>query len=158
MLTRKLDHSAYSAKFRAAARERGFTLLEIMVVVVIIGILGALIVPNIFGQVDKARVSRANQDIRAIESALEMYKIDNFRYPSTDQGLRALIDKPSEAKNWKEGGYIRELSKDPWETEYHYAYPGAHGSQYDLYSLGADGKEGGEGPDADITNWDRNNK
>jgi general secretion pathway protein G len=135
---------------------RGFTLIEIMVVVVIIGILGALIVPSIIGKVEEARIARAHQDIRTIESALDMYRIDNFRYPSTDQGLRALIEKPAEAKKWREGGYLKELSKDPWEEDYRYAYPGDHGKQYDLYSLGADGEQGGEGSNADITNWDRN--
>ena len=134
-------------------RMKGFTLLEIMVVIVIIGILAALIVPSVFGQVEKARIAKANQDLRALESALEMYRLDNFHYPSTDQGLRALVEKPADAKNWKEGGYLRELEKDPWGNDYHYQYPGAHGKQYDLYTLGADGQEGGDGADADIGNW-----
>ena len=134
-------------------RMKGFTLLEIMVVIVIIGILAALIVPSVFGQVEKARIAKANQDLRALESALEMYRLDNFHYPSTDQGLRALVEKPADAKNWKEGGYLRDLEKDPWGNDYHYQYPGAHGKQYDLYTLGADGQEGGDGADADIGNW-----
>lgn len=132
---------------------RGFTLLEIMVVVVIIGILGALIVPQIFGQVDKARVAKAKQDIRTLESALEMYRMDNFHYPSTEEGLKALVEKPPDAKNWKPGGYLKELEKDPWDDDYHYVYPGQHGKQYDLFSYGADNQEGGQDFDADINNW-----
>ncbi|HTE41186.1 MAG TPA: type II secretion system major pseudopilin GspG [Steroidobacteraceae bacterium] len=128
----------------------GFTLLEIMVVVVIIGILGALIAPQIFGQVEKARVTKAKQDIKSLESALEMYRLDNFRYPTE---LKALVEKPVEAKNWKTGGYLQRLEKDPWDSDYQYAFPGQHGKVYDLYTFGADGQEGGEEYDADITNW-----
>ncbi|HYM34464.1 MAG TPA: type II secretion system major pseudopilin GspG, partial [Steroidobacteraceae bacterium] len=136
------------------SREHGFTLLEIMVVIVIIGILSALIVPGIVGQIEKARVTKAQHDIRAIESALEMYKIDNFHYPTTEQGLKALVEKPVDAKNWKPGGYVDRLEKDPWDTNYQYAFPGTHGRPFDLFSYGADGKEGGEDYDADVTNWD----
>jgi general secretion pathway protein G len=137
-------------------KTRGFTLLEIMVVVVILGILGALIVPQMFGQVDKARVAKARQDLKTIEAALEMYRLDNFRFPSTDQGLKALVEKPTDSsvKNWKPGGYVRDLEKDPWGNDYRYAYPGTHGKEIDLYSYGADNQEGGEGNDADIANWD----
>jgi|SRR5712675_782608 len=152
--------SHQNRNFRIAQRRpaSGFTLLEIMVVVVIIGILGALIVPSIFGNVEKARAARAEQDIRSIESALEMFKLDNYHYPTTEQGLKALVEKPADStiRNWKEGGYVRELSKDPWGNDYHYAYPGSHGRQYDLYTYGADGQEGGTGADADVNNWDRN--
>ncbi len=146
---------ARPARIRIRAA-RGFTLLEIMVVVVIIGILGALIAPQIFGQVEKARVAKAKQDIRTIESALEMYRLDNFRYPSTDQGLKALVERPTDSsvRNWKPGGYIKDLEKDPWDMDYHYAYPGSHGKEIDLFSYGADGAEGGEGNDTDIANWD----
>jgi general secretion pathway protein G len=137
-------------------KARGFTLLEIMVVVVILGILGALIVPQMFGQVDKARVAKARQDLKTIEAALEMYRLDNFRFPSTDQGLKALIEKPADSsvRNWKPGGYIKDLEKDPWDNDYRYAYPGTHGKEIDLFSYGADNQEGGEGNDADIANWD----
>ena len=137
-------------------KARGFTLLEIMVVVVILGILGALIVPQMFGQVDKARVAKARQDLKTIEAALEMYRLDNFRFPSTDQGLKALIEKPTDSsvRNWKPGGYIKDLEKDPWDNDYRYAYPGTHGKEIDLFSYGADNQEGGEGNDADIANWD----
>jgi general secretion pathway protein G len=140
----------------AIAKAQGFTLLEIMVVVVILGILGALIIPNMFGQVDKARVAKARQDLKTIEAALEMYRLDNYRFPSTDQGLKALVEKPSDssAKNWKPGGYVRDLEKDPWGNDYRYAYPGTHGKEIDLYTYGADNQEGGENNDADVTNWD----
>jgi general secretion pathway protein G len=137
-------------------QQRGFTLLEIMVVVVIIGILGALIAPQIFGQVDKARVTKARQDIAAIEAALEMYRLDNFRYPSTEQGLKALVEQPTDVKNWKPGGYLKALRKDPWDGDYQYANPGGHGKQFDVFTLGADGQEGGEGYDADLGNWELN--
>ena len=146
---------AFDKRFRPSAH-RGFTLLEIMVVVVIIGILGALIAPQIFGQVDKARVTKAKQDIATIESALEMYRLDNFRYPTTDQGLKALVEQPSDVKNWKPGGYLKSLKKDPWDFDYQYANPSAHGKQFDIFTYGADGQEGGEGYDADIGNWDLN--
>jgi general secretion pathway protein G len=139
---------------RSAKSSRGFTLLEIMVVVVILGILGALVVPQIFGQVDKARVAKARQDIKTIEAALEMYRMDNFRYPTSEQGLRALVEKPAEARNWKPGGYLKDLEKDPWDADYKYAFPGTHGKQFDLYSYGADGQQGGEEFDADVTNWE----
>jgi general secretion pathway protein G len=140
-------------KVRATSM-RGFTLLEIMVVVVILGILGALIVPNMFDQVDKARIEKARQDIKVIEAALDMYRLDNFRYPTTEQGLKALIEKPTDGnvRNWKR--YLRDLQKDPWDQEYRYSNPGAHGREVDIYTYGADGQEGGEGNDADIGNWD----
>src|ERR1051326_8691937 len=137
---------------RAAA---GFTLIEIMVVVVILSILAAFIIPKLSQEPEKARVAKAKQDIRALESALELYKLDNFYYPSTQQGLEALVQRPEgdpPAKNWKQGGYIQKLSKDPWGYPYQYLNPGTKG-EYDLFSLGADGKPGGEGQDADIGNW-----
>lgn len=134
---------------------RGFTLIEIMVVIIILGILAALVVPNIMGRPDEARVTAAKADIRSISNALDLYKLDNFSYPSTDQGLEALATKPSgspEPKNWNVDGYLGKVPKDPWGNEYHYLSPGAHG-RFDLYSFGADGREGGEGVDADITSW-----
>ena len=134
---------------------RGFTLIEIMVVVVIIGLLAAVILPNVFGNVGKAQRTKAKSDIQAIESALTMYKLDNFKYPSTDVGLDALVQRPNDptVKNWREGGYVRRISKDPWGNPYQYIFPGTHGQEYDLYSFGADGQEGGEGENADIGNW-----
>lgn len=136
-------------------RERGFTLIEIMVVVVILGILAALVAPNVIRRVDEARVTKARQDIRAYGTALNLYRMDNFRYPTTDQGLQALVARPADPnlRNWKEGGYIDGLKKDPWGSDYQYISPGTRGGDYDLYTLGADGQPGGEGPDADIGNW-----
>jgi general secretion pathway protein G len=138
---------------RFRKRSSGFTLIEIMVVVVILGILAAIIVPKLTSQPDTARAVKAQQDIRAIEGALQMYKLDNFYYPSTQQGIEALVTKPSgdpEAKNWR--GYLPRTPKDPWGNPYQYLQPGNKGD-YDLYTLGADGKPGGEGPDADLGNW-----
>ncbi len=135
----------------------GFTLIEIMVVVVILGILGALIVPSFLSRPDEAKVTIAKSDIRAISSALDIYKLDNHAYPSTDQGLEALVKKPGgfpEPKNWNPEGYLKKLPMDPWGTAYQYISPGTDGRPYDLYSLGADGQEGGEGFAADIDNWD----
>lgn len=133
----------------------GFTLIEVMVVVVILGILAAVIVPKIMDRPDAARVTKARQDIRAIESALNLYKLDNFHYPTTDQGLEALVEKPStppDAPHWKSGGYLDRLSKDPWGNPYQYLSPGTHG-EIDIFSLGADAQPGGEGVNADVGNW-----
>lgn len=138
------------------ARSAGFTLIEIMVVVVIIGLLAAMIVPSVVGHVEEARVTRAHQDIQALGTALTMYRIDNFKYPTTDQGLKALIERPADPtiKNWREGGYISQGSiKDPWGNDYQYVYPGTHGREYDLYSLGANGEEGSEDSSTVIGNW-----
>lgn len=136
--------------------QRGFTLIEIMVVVVIVGILGALVVPNIMGRTGEARATAAKSDIQSISNALDLYKLDNHTYPSTDQGLEALVNKPSghpEPKNWNSEGYLQRLPQDPWGNEYKYMSPGIQGA-FDLYSLGADNREGGEGDAKDITNWD----
>ncbi len=136
-------------------RAEGFTLIEVMVVVVILGILASVVVPRIMDNPDKARVVKAKQDIRAIESALNLYKLDNFSYPSTDQGLEALVTQPSgtpEAKNWKEGGYLGSLSKDPWGNDYLYLSPGMKG-EIDIFSYGVDGRSGGDGIATDIGNW-----
>ncbi len=132
---------------------RGFTLLEIIVVVAIIAILAAYIAPKVAGRVDDARISKAKSDIRVLESSLELYKLDNFVYPSSEQGLDALVNKPSgDVKNWREGGYIKKLNKDPWGNEYQYTFPGSNG-EFDVFSLGADARVGGTGEAADIGNW-----
>jgi len=135
-------------------KPHGFTLIEIMVVVIIIGLLAAVVVPQFLGRVDDARIAKAKQDIQAMETALSLFKLDNFRYPTTEQGLGALVQKPAdpEIRNFPAGGYLKRLNKDPWGRDYQYAFPGAQG-EYDLYTYGADGQSGGEGPDADIGNW-----
>ena len=145
----------HSPHFFNQRRQGGFTLIEIMVVVVILGILAAVVVPRIMDRPDQARITKAKQDIRALEAALNLYRLDNFRYPTTDQGLEALVSKPTsspEPKNWKSGGYLDRLPKDPWSNPYQYLNPGEHGD-FDLYTLGADGSPGGEGINADIGNW-----
>lgn len=133
----------------------GFTLIEIMVVVVIIGLLSALVVPAVIERTGDARVTKAKNDVRSIGNALQLYKLDNFNYPSTQQGLQALVIQPQgepPARNWQKGGYIEKLPNDPWGNPYQYLYPGTRG-EYDLYSLGADGRPGGEADAADIGNW-----
>jgi general secretion pathway protein G len=134
-------------------RHSGFTLIEIMVVVVILAVLGALVVPKVLENVDKARVSRAQSDIRAIETALDLYRLDNFKYPTTEQGLQALVTQPVDPTitNYRSGGYLPTLPKDPWNNPYQYVSPGADGRDYDITSYGRDGKPGGEGYDADIS-------
>ena len=137
-------------------KQRGFTLIEIMVVVVILGILAALVVPQVMSRPDQAKVTVAKGDIKAVAAALDMYKLDNFAYPSTQQGLEALVKKPSgnpQPKNWNRDGYLKRLPKDPWGNDYQYLSPGTQG-QFDLYSFGADGKPGGSDLNADIGNWD----
>ena len=144
------------AKQAIRKHQQGFTLIEIMVVVVILGILASVIAPRIMDNPDKARVSKAKHDITALESSLDLYRLDNFTYPTTDQGLEALITKPSispEPPNWKQGGYIKRLKKDPWGNDYLYLSPGERG-EIDIYSLGADGAPGGDGINADIGSWD----
>jgi general secretion pathway protein G len=136
--------------------QRGFTLIEIMVVVVIMGILAALVVPKLMGRADDARVTAARQDIASMMQALKLYKLDNQRYPTTEQGLQALVQKPTSGpatNGWKSGGYIEKLPKDPWGGQYQYMSPGVKG-EVDLFSFGADGQPGGAGNDADIGSWD----
>jgi type II secretion system protein G len=131
-------------------------MIEIMVVLVIIGILAALVVPNVMGRPDEARITVAKADLRAIASALDIYKLDNLSYPSTEQGLQALAAKPTgapEAQHWKDGGYLKKLPIDPWGNPYQYISPGTHGA-YDLYSLGAKGKSGQMNKESIIGEWD----
>ncbi len=135
-------------------RARGFTLIEIMVVVVIIGLLAAIIVPEVVNKVDEARIAKAKADIQSLETALTEYRLDNSVYPTTDEGLAALVKQPNDPSitHWH-GPYIQQLTQDPWGHPYHYVYPGTHGQPYDLYTLGADDQPGGKGADADIGNW-----
>lgn len=139
-------------KTRKRDAESGVTLIEMMVVLVIIAIVAALIVPNVIGRPDEARVTVARTDIRTIASSLEMYRLDNRRYPATNQGLMALVTRPVSPpvpQNWPAGGYLSQLPVDPWGNAYVYRSPG-DGAPYELMSLGADGQPGGEGVDADI--------
>jgi len=138
-----------------AAGQRGFTLLEIMVVIFIIGLLIAIVAPNVLSNQDDAMQQKARADISTLEQALDMYRLDNYRYPTTQQGLEALVSRPSQApepKNYRADGYIRRLPEDPWGHPYQYRSPGEHGS-VDIFSLGADNATGGEDTDADIGNW-----
>lgn len=136
-------------------RLSGFTLIEVMIVVVILSILAAVVVPKIMSRPDEARVTKARQDIRAIGTALDLYRLDNYSYPTTDQGLLALVEVPAdlpEGANWKKGGYIERIPNDPWGNEYLYLQPGSN-AEYELYSYGADGVSGGVDDKADIANW-----
>ncbi|MGB1906350.1 MAG: type II secretion system major pseudopilin GspG [Spongiibacter sp.] len=145
MVSRKLN----------SGNQQGFTLLEIMVVIVILGLLVAVVAPNVLQNQDRAMVEKARADISVLEQALDMYKLDNHVYPTTDQGLPALVRRPEtspQPKNYRSNGYIKRLPDDPWGNPYLYIQPGEHGP-YDLYSTGADGEEGGEGLASDIVNW-----
>lgn len=137
--------------------DRGFSLIEIMVVLVIMGLLASIVAPNVMNALSGSKTQKVQADFANIETALKMYKLDNFIFPSSEQGLEALVSPPSsapEAKNWRQGGYMDELPLDPWGNEYLYVSPG-EGKPYDIYTLGADGVRGGEEEAKDITNWDR---
>ncbi len=137
-------------------RQAGFTLIEVMVVIVILGILSALVVPNILHKAGDARVAAAKSDLAAIGQALDMYKLDNSTYPTSDQGLEALVSKPSgspEPRNWNPNGYLKKLPEDPWRRQYLYSSP-AEGAPYEISTMGADGREGGEAEDQDLSSLD----
>ena len=144
-------------RMRKRAHERGFTLIELMVVIVILGILAGLIIPRIMGRPDEARQTKARIQIEGIETALKLYRLDNGFYPTTEQGLRALVEAPGippVPRNWREGGYLEKgkVIKDPWGNDFVYLCPGTQG-EFDLISYGADGQQGGDGKNKDITNW-----
>ena len=139
----------------ATRRLAGFSLVEILVVLVIMGLLISVVAPTVLNRADEARVQKVHADFKAIETALKIYRLDNYVYPTTEQGLQALVERSTldpEPRNFKEGGYLAELPLDPWGRPYLYLKPGEHG-ELDLYSLGADGLSGGEGQNADIGNW-----
>jgi general secretion pathway protein G len=149
------QQSSARAAERGLRSDRGFTFIEIMVVVAILAILAALVVPRIMGRTDDAKRTAAKVQIRNIEGALQLYKLDNGVYPSTEQGLKALVEKPSVGvipKKWKLGGYLPKLPEDPWLNPYKYRSPSQKG-EYEVLSLGTDGEVGGEGINADIANW-----
>ncbi|MCK9172682.1 type II secretion system major pseudopilin GspG [Desulfuromonas thiophila] len=139
-----------------ARDQRGFTLIEVMVVVVILGILAGVVVPKLLDRPEQARRTKAEMQVRSLEEALGLYKLDNGQFPSTEQGLQALVTKPQSGRiplRYREGGYINKVPQDPWGGTYIYLSPGLHG-EFDLLSYGADGEAGGEGKDADVRSWE----
>lgn len=148
------EHSGKASRFCPSHRERGVSLIEMLIVLVIIGVIAAMIVPTVIGRPDEARVTVATTDIKSIGNALEIYRLDSQRYPTTEQGLKALVVKPvtpPEPRRWQSEGYLRQVPTDPWGNPYVYRAPGEH-SAFDLLSYGADGKPGGDGINADLTN------
>ena len=135
---------------------KGFTLLELMVVLIILSLLAMLALPRFFGRVDEAKITTTRVQIQNLETALRLFYLDTGFYPTTEQGLKALVEKPGDAKNWREGGYLEKgvIPKDPWGSDYNYRAPGEAGREYEILSLGRDGKEGGSGIDADIKSWE----
>lgn len=145
----------FSANSRKRNSQAGFTLVEMMVVIVIIGLLATVVVINVLPSQDRAMLEKANADVRLLDQAVEMYRLDNLSYPRVEDGLDALVVPPAgltRGDRYRTGGYVRQLPDDPWGNPYQYVYPGAHGV-FDVYSLGADGVPGGEGANADIGNW-----
>jgi len=141
--------------FNKENKEKGFTLIEIMVVIIILGILASFVALNLTGQTEEARVTQARVQIETFKTALKLYKLDNGSYPSTEQGLQALVTKPDVGKlprKWREGGYLDKIPKDPWGNEYQYISPGVR--DFDIISYGDDNEPGGEGKDADVNSWE----
>jgi len=150
------DITVKTPRMRTKRRQRGFTLIEIMIVLVILGLLSTVVILNVLPAQDRAMTQKAATDVRMIEQALQQYRLDNLKYPSTEQGLEALETAPAglaRPERYREGGYAR-IPLDPWGNPYQYVYPGEQG-QFDVFSYGADGRPGGEGLDADIGNWER---
>jgi general secretion pathway protein G len=147
---------AYARPFNSHDQQRGFTLIELMVVIVIIGLLATVVVVNVLPSQDRAMTEKARADVALLEQAVEMYRLDNLTYPTVDEGLEALQAAPSglsRPERYRPGGYIKRLPEDPWGNAYQYLQPGESGP-FDIYSLGADGRLGGEGSNADIGNWE----
>nr|WP_223275013.1 type II secretion system major pseudopilin GspG [Tateyamaria sp. syn59] len=147
--------SSFTVEQQRRERDAGFSLLELMVVVVILSILALVIVPRVIDRPDQARAARAQSDIATIVSAIELYRLDNLRYPTTQQGIEALVTRPTTdpvPTNWSTGGYIDRLPIDPWGQPYQYLYPGVHGD-FDVFTYGADGAVGGSGADGDVGSW-----
>ncbi|HEV7353594.1 MAG TPA: type II secretion system major pseudopilin GspG [Brevundimonas sp.] len=141
---------------RRSDRRAGFTLVELMVVIVIIGLLATVVAINVLPSQDRAMTGKARADVATLEQAVETYRLDNLVFPTTEQGLQALVAPPAglaQPERYRQGGYVRRLPEDPWGNPYQYRQPSAHGGQFDVWSWGADGREGGEGNDADIGNW-----
>lgn len=137
-------------------RQSGFSLIEIMVVVIIIGLLASIVAPQVLNRADEARVQKVKSDFKSIQTGLKMYRIDNYSYPTSEQGLQALVERPTMApqpRNWDESGYLEQLPRDPWGNPYLYLSPG-ESHDYNIYTLGADGVSGGEDQNADISVWD----
>lgn len=144
---KRIDMKAFNKR-----KQAGFTLIEMMVVVAVIGLLIAMVGPRVFNQVEKAERTRVAQDIRVVENALKFYRLDNFRYPTQAQGLEALVSQPAGSDNWN-GPYLDAVPNDPWKTPYLYANPGSKGKDIDVFTYGADGVSGGEGSNKDWGNW-----
>jgi general secretion pathway protein G len=154
----KIFSAATAHNYKPSRASGGFTLIELMVVIVILSILAVYMVPRIMGRPEQAKQLKARIDIQALETALKLYKLDNGKYPTTEQGLEALVDPPDAgppAKGWRDGGYVEKgkIAKDPWGNDYVYLSPGTH-DDYDIISYGADGEPGGEGDNADIRSWE----
>ncbi len=143
-------------RIRRSDRRTGFTLVELMVVIVIIGLLATVVAINVLPSQDRAMTGKARADVATLEQAVETYRLDNLVFPTTEQGLQALVAPPAvlaQPERYRQGGYVRRLPEDPWGNPYQYRHPSVHGGQFDVWSWGADGREGGEGNDADIGNW-----